>query len=147
MNTNAVDSPSSGQSLAFEISGSGLIPQDTPAQQGNSRQDNRPGGGLGVPNEQPNPISSGQWAFLGVMTLFMAAGAAFIFMQTERTPVAQAVSASASSRGGGGSLLDALKEEMFQLEADRVQNKVSQQDYEAAKGVLDKTLQRAMKRN
>ena len=143
MNTNAVDAPAPGQSLAFEVSGSGSIPQDAPPQQGNSRQpaEARPGGGLGAPNESPNPISSGQWAFLGVMTLFLAAGAAFIFMQTERTPATQA-----AAPAGGSSLLDALKEEMFQLEADRLSSKVSQQDYSAAKGALDKTLQRAMKR-
>ncbi|MBZ5525650.1 MAG: carboxypeptidase-like regulatory domain-containing protein [Acidobacteriia bacterium] len=145
MNTNAVDSPAPGQSLAYEISGAGQIPQDTQPQQqqGNSRQapDSRRGGGLGVPNEKPNPISSGQWAFLGVMTLFMAAGAAFIFLQTQSTTVP----AAAPSKGGAGSLLDALKEEMFQLEADRLQGKVSSQEYESAKGALNKTLQRAMK--
>jgi len=43
-------------------------------------------------------------------------------------------------------LLEALKEEMFQLESDRVKNKISQPDYEKAKAALDNTLQRAMKR-
>jgi hypothetical protein len=76
------------------------------------------------------------------MTIFLAAGAAFIFMQTPAAPVA----AATPSKGGSGSLLDALKEEMFQLEADRVKGKVSAQEYESAKGALDKTLQRAMKR-
>jgi len=145
MNTNAVDSPAPGQSLAYEISGAGQIPDAPSAQQqppqpqpGGTRQG--PGGGLGTPNEKPNPISSGQFAFLGVMTIFLAAGAAFIFMQTPNAPVL----AAAPSKGGG-SLLDALKEEMFQLEADRVKGKVSAQEYESAKGALDKTLQRAMK--
>ena len=143
MNTNAVDGPAAGQPIAFEISGAGLIPQDTPQQQqGNSRQG--PGGGLGAPNEKPNPISSGQWAFLGVMSLFMAAGAVFIYMTSRNAaPVA---AAAVPARGGATSLLDALKEEMFQLESDRLQGKVSGQEYDAAKGALDKTLQRAMKR-
>jgi 5-hydroxyisourate hydrolase-like protein (transthyretin family) len=146
MNTNAVDSPAPGQSLAYEISGAGQIPdapaaqQQAPPQPGGTRQG--PGGGLGTPNEKPNPISSGQFAFLGVMTIFLAAGAAFIFMQTPSAPAV----AAAPSKGGSSSLLDALKEEMFQLEADRVKGKVSAQEYESAKGALDKTLQRAMKK-
>lgn len=147
MNTNAVDMAAAGQSVAFELSGAGQIPQDAPPpqqQQGNSRQPapNTPGGGLGAPNEKPNPISSGQWAFLGVMTLFMAAGAAFIFMQT---PAAAPVAAASPSKKGSGALLDALKEEMFQLESERLQGKVSQMEYDSAKNALGKTLQRAMK--
>ena len=43
-------------------------------------------------------------------------------------------------------LLDALKEEIFQLESERVKNKISQPDYEKAKAALDNTLHRAMRR-
>ena len=43
-------------------------------------------------------------------------------------------------------LLEALKEEMFQLESERAQGRVSQQEYNAAKYALDKTLQRVVKR-
>jgi hypothetical protein len=46
----------------------------------------------------------------------------------------------------GGMLMEALKEEVFQLEADRLQGKVSPQDYQTAKAALDKTLQRAVQR-
>lgn len=44
-----------------------------------------------------------------------------------------------------GPLLNAVKEEIFQLEADRLQGKLNQREYQVAKGILDKTLQRAMK--
>jgi hypothetical protein len=144
MTVNAVDSPASQQSIAYEISGAGMIPQAEAQAQNQGPDANRPGGGLGTPNEKPNPISAGQWAFLGVLTLFMAAGAFFIFM-TSGTGTETARPARAKA-GGGGGILDALKEEMFQLEADRLQEKVSPQEYESAKSALDKTLQRAMKR-
>ena len=48
---------------------------------------------------------------------------------------------------GSAPLLDALRDEMFQLEADRVQGKVAPKEYEAAKAALDKTLQRAMRKS
>jgi len=43
-------------------------------------------------------------------------------------------------------LLEALKEEMFQLESERAQGRVSQPEYNAAKSALDKTLQRVVRR-
>ena len=43
-------------------------------------------------------------------------------------------------------LLEGLKEELFQLEVDRKQGNISQQEYEKAKSALDHTLERALKR-
>ena len=43
-------------------------------------------------------------------------------------------------------LLQALKEELFDLEVEHKQGKISQQEYEKAKAALDQTLQRALKR-
>ena len=43
-------------------------------------------------------------------------------------------------------LLEALKEELFQLEVEHKQGRISQQEYESAKSALDQTLQRALKR-
>lgn len=44
-------------------------------------------------------------------------------------------------------LLEALKEEIFQLELEHKQGKISQQEYEKAKAALDGTLERAIKRD
>jgi hypothetical protein len=49
--------------------------------------------------------------------------------------------ASASSM-----LLEGLKEELFHLEVERQQGRISHQEYETAKSALDQTLQRALKR-
>ena len=43
-------------------------------------------------------------------------------------------------------LLEALKEELFQLEVEHQQGRITQQEYEGAKSALDQTLQRALKR-
>jgi hypothetical protein len=43
-------------------------------------------------------------------------------------------------------ILEALKEELFQLEVERKQGKISPGDYEKAKAALDQTLDRALKR-
>jgi hypothetical protein len=43
-------------------------------------------------------------------------------------------------------LLQALKEELFQLEVEHKQGVLSQQEYEKAKAALDQTLERALKR-
>jgi hypothetical protein len=126
----------------FELSGVGQFPQDDDTQQqganANGRAEGgRPGGGLGVPNERPNPLSSGQWVFLGVITLFLTGGAVFLFVTRGDN----------TGKGKGpGALLEALKDEMFQLESDRAQGRVSQQEYQTTKLALDKTLQRAMKK-
>lgn len=44
-------------------------------------------------------------------------------------------------------LFEALKEEIFQLELEHKQGKISQQEYEKAKAALDGTLERAIKRD
>ncbi|MGB7640103.1 MAG: carboxypeptidase regulatory-like domain-containing protein, partial [Terriglobales bacterium] len=43
-------------------------------------------------------------------------------------------------------LLEALKEELFQLEVERNQGKITPEDYDKAKAALDQTLDRALKR-
>ena len=45
-----------------------------------------------------------------------------------------------------GMLLEALKEELFQLEVERKQGKITDADYQKAKAALDQTLDRALKR-
>ena len=43
-------------------------------------------------------------------------------------------------------ILEALKEELFQLELEHKQGKIGQAEYEKAKAALDATLERALKR-
>lgn len=43
-------------------------------------------------------------------------------------------------------LLEGLKEELFELEVEHKQGRITQQEYEQTKAALDQTLQRALKR-
>ena len=66
----------------------------------------------------------------------------------ESRPFSRPSSSGASSSGARRSsiLLEALKEELFQLEVDRQQGQISQQEYDKHKAALDQTLERALKR-
>ena len=54
---------------------------------------------------------------------------------------------STPARDRNALLLEAMKEELFQLEVEHKQGKISQQEYEKAKAALDGTLERAIKRD
>jgi hypothetical protein len=136
------------QQLGFEIQGSGKLPRDDqqasaagPSASGQG-EDNRPGGGLGVPNERPDPLHSGQWIFLGVLSAFLALGAIFVYLSNRQGNSAGQI----KPQERPAMLLEAMKEEIFQLETDRLQGKISPKDYTAAKAALDQTLQRAVAR-
>jgi hypothetical protein len=154
-----------GQPLTFKISGTGTLTEaDEGGAQGGGQavggatvgRDSRPGGGLGPPIDAPDPLENYRWYILGGFAVALAAGAIYI----ARRPVAASVPGFAPSdmeveipapvkpapAARPGMLLEALKEEMFQLEVEHKQGQVSQQEYEKAKAALDQTLERAIKR-
>jgi len=156
LDTNAIEKPEAGKQLAYEISGAGKFPDSPPQTASNSsggrggapQEDNRPGGGMGIPNSNPIPLGdSSKWYFLGLLTLFLAGGGAMVFFGNRQAVVPVAPTpVGRSTQDRSAALLEALKEEIFQLESERVKNKISQQDYDKAKAALDNTLQRAMRR-
>jgi hypothetical protein len=139
---------------AFHVSGSGTLPADAlknlgadngSAPEVASAQPARPGGGMGVPEGTPDPMEKFRWPGLIVIVVALAAGAFWITTrQSAMTPTPAMVS---SSGNRPGMLLEALKEELFQLESERLQQKISQEEYDKAKAALDATLARAMKRD
>jgi len=148
-----------GQQLAFTISGTGVLSgEGEEAASGGQAEasagrDRRPGGGLGPPTDAPDPLEKYRWYILGGFAAVFVAGAVYIAkrspgdsltaptaVQTSSTPKP----ASVSSRSA--LLLEALKEELFQLEIDYKQGRLSQPEYEKAKAALDQTLERALKR-
>jgi len=154
-----------GDKLAFTVSGTGQIQETEEASAGRggagsagTAQRGRPGGGLGAPEETPDPLHQYRWFILGGLAVVLAVGA---FWATTRQPSQPAeVPARAAVRelppslaparptpaGNGDRLLEALKEELFQLEMDRHQGRISQQDYDKARAALDVTIQRAAAR-
>lgn len=135
------------QKVAFAISGKGEMPREqqasAPSNGGARGEPSGPGGGLGLPNERPDPLHSGQWLFLGVLSLFLAAGGVFVYTSNQNVP---ATAGPAIPQDRSTLLMEAMKEEVFQLESDRLSGKINPQDYQTAKAALDKTLQRAVQR-
>jgi len=157
-----------GQPLSFKISGTGSLtaresgPQAASPAGGEQQpamggRDARPGGGLGPPIDAPDPLEKYRYYILGGFAAVLAAGAIYMAkrpapampgdfapsdMETPKTsPLRSATPIDRSSM-----LLEALKEEIFQLEVERKQGHISQPEYEKAKAALDQTLERALKR-
>lgn len=147
---------------------SGAARQGQPQAQGrdNGSGDNRPGGGLGAPIDAPDALQQYRWYIIGGFAVLLAIGG---WVVTKRQPVAATFaanpgaissansvaprptttatkSAASTSPAKSSMLLEALKEELFQLEVERKQGKITPADYEKAKAALDQTLERALKR-
>jgi hypothetical protein len=163
-----------GQPLAFTLQGTGTIneaPGETASgaaqQQPQAQaQDNRPGGGLGVPIDAPDALQKYRWPILFGFAVLLAVGG---WVVTKRQPAAKVgvtsvaktvptsssvstslatppISETSAAAPKPSMLLEALKEEIFQLEVEKKQGKISPEDYEKAKAALDQTLERALKR-
>ncbi|MGH9530009.1 MAG: carboxypeptidase regulatory-like domain-containing protein [Terriglobales bacterium] len=151
-----------GEKLAFDISGSGVLQDDNSSDQGQgvassmppSVTDTRPGGGLGPPIDAPDPLQKYRWYLLGGFAVLLMAGAVYIAGRSRTVAVPSFASPmetadrerEAQPARRSSMLLEALKEEMFQLELDHKQGRVSKEEYDKAKSALDQTLERALKR-
>ena len=155
-----------GQPLDFSISGTGMLAEagddsqgsPTPAGSGaTAGRDSRPGGGLGPPIDAPDPLEKYRWYILGGFAVVLTAGGIYIAGRSKTAGVpefapsdvelpqpARVIQPKPTDRSA--MLLEALKEEMFQLELEHKQGHISQQEYEKAKAALDQTLERAVKR-
>jgi hypothetical protein len=137
-----------GQPLGFKVSGTGAFPREQQDAQADPNSadgraaNNLPGGGMGRPEETPDALHQYRWWLIGGMLLLLVGGAAWTITRTAPHPaIAAAAPVNRSSL-----LLDALKEELFQMESERLQGKLSPEEYEKAKSALDSTLQRAIRR-
>jgi hypothetical protein len=137
-----------GQPLGFTVAGTGAFPREQENAQADPNSadgraaNNLPGGGLGRPEEAPDALHQYRWWLIGGLLLILVGGGAWAATR-KGPPMAMAPAAPA---GRSALLLDALKEELFQLESERLQGKLSPQEYEKAKSALDSTLQRAIRR-
>src|SRR3984957_7541620 len=157
------------QPLDFTVSGIGQMPRDTEAAAtagadgsgqaegggaatGTAATDTRPGGGLGVPLDPEgtnDPWAKYKWWILGGLGLVMAAGAGFMLTGNSQkmvsAPTVGAVGGAVVS-AGPDSLLAAMKEELFALEADRLQGRLTESEYVEQKAALEVVLRRALLR-
>jgi hypothetical protein len=154
-----------GQPLAFKISGIGTLGEagddsqgpPTPVEGGaaTAGRDARPGGGLGPPIDAPDPLEKYRAYILGGFAVVLVAGGIYITTRSKTAPVPDfgasniqlpETPSSAPASGPSTPLLEALKDELFQLEVEHKQGSISQQEYEQARAALDQTLERALKR-
>jgi len=153
-----------GQSLAFRISGTGLMSDQSGSDQASSVQqggpgptvggrDSRPGGGIGPPIDAPDPLAKYRGYILGGFAVVLAGGALYIAKRPSAAANDVVVGTAPATRTAPkmssdrtGVVLEALKEELFQLEVEHKQGRVSHEEYEKAKAALDQTLERALRR-
>jgi hypothetical protein len=132
--------------------------------------DNRPGGGLGAPIDVPDPLHEYRAYILGAFALVLVMGGAYVVSKSNVRPhpvtaaagesghvaveageaaadFADFMEPAAPARDRNALLLEAMKEELFQLEVDRQQGKIGAEEYGKAKSALDETIKRALARN
>jgi len=158
--------------LAAPVDQSGQ--QEGQGASGGQQADNRPGGGLGPPIDAPPPLQKYQWWIIGGFAAVLIIGGVFVASRqqasnrkaraaaTGLSEIEEAEDFEIPKRGAGDSaavaeasrlrtqptskLLEGLKEELFELEVEHKQGRITQQEYEKTKAALDHTLERALKR-
>jgi hypothetical protein len=151
-----------GKPLEFTVSGTGSMPRETQSDNGGQAAatagpGNQPGGGIGAPINTPDPLSKYKWWILGAMALLLAAAAAFLLRKPAGAPGAPATAVAfepaaasapvfASPAAKNTALLNALKEELFALESEKLSGTLKPEEYSAVKAALEVVLKRALNR-
>lgn len=161
--------------LGFTLTGSGQLPRDNnaPAQAGGqspeggsqspadasnaASADTRPGGGLGNPLDASgnrDPWAKYKWWILSGIAVLLAAAAGVLLRKPgdggapqDGSIAVEPFRAPQSPYTHNEQLLQALKEEMFALETDHLQQRISEEDYVAQKAALELVLRRALNRS
>ena len=179
--------------LSFAITGTGLLPQENAAgpnsgggngapsagadqsamgpeaaAQSAAANNTRPGIGLGVPIDTPDPLHKYKWWILSLAAVLLAVGAAFLMRQKQpvaataggpavplanvplatrptegyKPPLAAAHASSAESHRSN--LMGVLKEELFALETERLEGQIAPEEYEKQKSALEIVIVRAL---
>lgn len=141
-----------------------------------AQNDNRPGGGLGPPIDAPDPLQKYRWYILGGFAAVLIIGGIFVASRQQAAnraarataglsameevddfevpatskrssrPITTRAVATEDRPSRTSMLLEGLKDELFELEVEHKQGRISQQEYEKTKAALDQTLQRALRR-
>jgi hypothetical protein len=148
-----------GKPLEFTVAGAGSLPrEDQGGQSGQGAQadggqdagapGSQPGGGMATPINTPDPLTKYKWWILTVLALLLAAGAAFLLRKPASAAAVGAVAsqAYAAPAARNAALLNALKEELFALESERIAGTLAPAEYAELKAALETVLKRALKR-
>ena len=106
---------------------------------------------MGVPLDPEgtnDPWSKYKWWILGGLGLVMAVGAGIMLKNGPSQTVVpmSPVVVGSGVAVGGDSLLAAMKEELFALETDKLQGRLSESEYVEQKAALEVVLRRALGR-
>jgi len=160
------------QPMEFTVSGEGQLPRDTATgagdtpgtaggaaagaqpTQGTAATDTRPGGGLGTPIDPEgtnDPWAKYKWWILGGLGLALATGAGIMLKGSgakddSAAPVNPSSPAGSAPAAGPNTLLQVLKDELFAVETERLQGKLSDAQYAELKAALETVLRRALTR-
>jgi hypothetical protein len=161
-------SVAAAQQVKFSVQGEGSAPVQAqggmPGQTSAPGQSQGPGGGLGAPIDAPDPLSSSRGFIIGGFLVVLAGGAFWIVRKSlsqktqpmsaggvaaAENPASPASITHATAASGQSpdsrDILAVLKEELFQLESDRLHEKISQREYETSKAGLDALIRRHVK--
>jgi hypothetical protein len=152
--------------MEFTVSGTGAMPREQ--QQGGGQepgaqvQPSGPGGGIGEPINQPDPLTKYKWWILGGLGVLLAVVAAFLLRKPAGVPAGAVAGTpaavphpatvpayathAATSAGKNGALLAVLKEELFALESEKLSGTIGVEEYAEQKAALEVVLKRALKR-
>ena len=162
MSTYVAKSLSQGQHLAFSVSGEGAAPAE--AQNGTSAMPSgNPGGGLGVPVQGDSPMGSSTWYVLGGLVVALVAGGYYVAhrapnhgkMPISGVSAAAAVAATREttrtqarpmqkleSKNRSDSVLELLKEELFQIETEHLNGALSEEQYKEIRAAINALMRR-----
>jgi hypothetical protein len=149
-----VKNAAANQPVKFSVSGEGLISNAAA------------GGGEGQPasgGSAPAPTSSGGTSgvlwFVVSAIMILVGGVAFVLWRRGATAKVGSSPGNAKTAGKAraqaqghpaksepADMLEVLKDELFQLETDKLNGKISQEEYEKTKAGLDTLFRRQMKR-
>jgi len=141
------------QPVKFSVSGEGLISN---AAAGDAQEPASDGSAPSSPSGSAG--SSGTlWFIVGAIVILAACAGGFLWWRKgarrsarDAKPARPGPKARAQAQTQSGStqgdMLDVLKDELFQLETDRLNGKISQEDYVKAKAGLDTLFRRQIKR-
>jgi hypothetical protein len=143
------------QEVKFSVSGEGLIPTEPPG--GSPSQPTGESGGAPIPSSSGGTREA-LWFIVGALVILIGGGAFVMWRKGKAARAAaqdpKAARAATKARAQAqtqsakpqGDMLDVLKDELFQLETDRVSGKIPQEEYEKSKAGLDTLFRRQMKR-
>jgi hypothetical protein len=150
-----------GKALEFTVSGLGSLPRGDEGEQGGQQSGNssqgaatysiQPGGGIGSPIGTPDPLSKYKVWILAGLGFLLAVSAAFLLRKPAQSAAFNAnagpAQTFASPEAKSAVLLNALKEELFALESEKVAGTISPEEYAKQKAALESVLKRALEKN